>query len=130
MVEKCTRLINAKFIDSQRVDNKHGVWLDINTMCISLEKAISELGSQARLASLVGVVPMTVSQWLQRGLPSDRVLTVSRVTDWRVTPHQLRPDLYPNKTDGLPPEIADKVMAGVWPVNVGAGETAQIKEAA
>ncbi|MBL2607392.1 Cro/Cl family transcriptional regulator, partial [Klebsiella pneumoniae] len=24
------------------------------------------------------------------------------VLDWQVTPHELRPDLYPNPTDGLP----------------------------
>ncbi|MBL1626970.1 Cro/Cl family transcriptional regulator, partial [Klebsiella pneumoniae] len=30
------------------------------------------------------------------------VLNACRVLDWQVTPHELRPDLYPNPTDGLP----------------------------
>ncbi|MDM7114292.1 Rha family transcriptional regulator, partial [Klebsiella pneumoniae] len=33
-------------------------------------------------------------------VPADRVLQIYEVTG--VTPHELRPDLYPNTTDGLP----------------------------
>jgi len=33
------------------------------------------------------------------------VIRYSCARDWEVTPHELRPDIYPNPTDGLP---ADK----------------------
>ena len=36
-----------------------------------------------------------ISIWL-------RVIDVCAATGWRVTPHELRPDLYPNADDGLP----------------------------
>ncbi|KMJ26826.1 hypothetical protein ABT73_09670 [Salmonella enterica subsp. enterica serovar Typhimurium] len=32
--------------------------------------------------------------------PSQLVVRVARAIDWKVTPHELRPDLYPNPTDG------------------------------
>jgi DNA-binding transcriptional regulator YdaS (Cro superfamily) len=51
-----------------------------------------------------------VSQW-DDDLPADRVLSVSRATAWQVTPHQLRPDIYPNPTDGLPPDVAAQQKA-------------------
>lgn len=38
-------------------------------------------------------------------MPSDRVLDVSRATDYQVTPHELRRDLYPHPDDGLPTEL-------------------------
>lgn len=56
-----------------------------------------------------------VRKWLRDGIPAERVLEVSRVAEWRVTPHELRPDLYPNPTDGLPAEIAARLTAGAAP---------------
>lgn len=41
-------------------------------------------------------------------IPADRVLAVARATHWQVTPHALRPDIYPNPTDGLPPEVVEQ----------------------
>ncbi|EIQ80106.1 hypothetical protein SF123566_8473 [Shigella flexneri 1235-66] len=46
---------------------------------------------------------MSVSRWKTRYkgvVPADRVLPIFNATG--VTPHELRPDLYPNPTDGLP----------------------------
>lgn len=61
--------------------------------------------SYAPIARAIGVSGEAVRKWfldLPESLPADRVLAVSRATDWKVTPHQLRPDIYPNPTDGLP----------------------------
>jgi DNA-binding transcriptional regulator YdaS (Cro superfamily) len=59
---------------------------------------------QVDIARAVGVHPVLIHLWSKgkRELPADRVLAVARATGWRVTPHELRPDLYPNPTDGLP----------------------------
>ena len=46
-----------------------------------------------------------VSKWRAEGVPAERVLELAGFTGFRVTPHELRPDLYPNPTDGLPPDF-------------------------
>ncbi|EFI6576895.1 helix-turn-helix domain-containing protein, partial [Escherichia coli] len=35
-------------------------------------------------------------------VPSERVLQLCELGNWSVTPHELRPDIYPNPNDGLP----------------------------
>lgn len=34
--------------------------------------------------------------------PPDYVIAISMATDWRVTPHDLRADIYPHPQDGMP----------------------------
>lgn len=64
--------------------------------------------------------------------PADSVLAIAESLAWRVTPHELRADLYPNPTDALPAEIAVLVATGRWPERdipkVGAGDTAPAVE--
>ncbi|QDL31454.1 MULTISPECIES: transcriptional regulator [Serratia] len=74
----------------------------------ALEKAICAAGSATKLANQLGISSMTISHWKNRykGLvPADRVFPIFNVTG--VTPHELRPDLYPNPTDGLPQATQD-----------------------
>lgn len=75
---------------------------------MSLAIAIASCGSSTELARRCGVSVQHVTNWQARGIPADRALAIAAATDWRVTPHQLRPDLYPNPTDGLPPELQEK----------------------
>lgn len=65
-----------------------------------IENAIRRSGSASSLGKLVGVSKMAVSLWRSNGIPAERVLKVFEATG--VTPHELRPDLYPNPSDGLP----------------------------
>lgn len=69
-----------------------------------LQKAIDLAGGKIPLALCLGLDRTAVYSW--RECPAERVLAVSELIDWRVTPHQLRPDLYPNPTDALPREAA------------------------
>ena len=69
-------------------------------MTTPLEKAIAIIGNRAGLAIQLGISAPAVSKWRQ--CPSDRVLEVSRLTGWQVSPHELRPDYYPHPCDGLP----------------------------
>lgn len=72
-----------------------------------LEKAIKNAGNASNLAGLLGIKPMSVSRWRTRYkgvVPADRVFPIFNATG--VTPHELRPDLYPNPTDGLPAQDA------------------------
>jgi DNA-binding transcriptional regulator YdaS (Cro superfamily) len=70
-----------------------------------LEKAIEIVGSQTALASACGVKQAYIWNWINRDkrVPAEYVIPACRATGFEVTPHQMRPDIYPNKTDGMPP---------------------------
>ncbi|ADU71522.1 YdaS family helix-turn-helix protein [Pantoea sp. At-9b] len=68
----------------------------------ALNKAIKAAGSARALALKLGVSPMTVSYWQSRSsgvVPAERVISIFQITG--VTPHELRPDLYPSPSDGV-----------------------------
>ncbi|EIW8507696.1 helix-turn-helix domain-containing protein [Klebsiella pneumoniae] len=69
----------------------------------ALDKAIKAAGSARKLSMALGVTSMSISHWKHRDrgiVPPDYILKIHSITG--VTPHELRPDLYPNPTDGLP----------------------------
>lgn len=66
-----------------------------------MTQAISLVGLSA-LAKALGVSHQAVRKWEATAAPAERVIPIARATGWRVKPHQLRPDLYPNATDALP----------------------------
>lgn len=82
----------------------------------NLLQAVKIVGGQSALAiALRGFMPRTckitqanISQWLNPKKikcevpPPEYVIPIARSTKWRMTPHQLRPDLYPHPSDGLP----------------------------
>ncbi len=71
----------------------------------ALDKAIQAAGTARNMALALGVSSMSVSHWKNRDngiVPPSYVLPIFRMTG--VTPHELRPDLYPNPTDGIPKE--------------------------
>jgi DNA-binding transcriptional regulator YdaS (Cro superfamily) len=51
--------------------------------------------TQSAFAARIGVRQSAVSQWLQSRVPAERVRQVVDASSERVTPHELRPDLYP-----------------------------------
>lgn len=70
----------------------------------ALKKAVSLLGGQTALARACDVKQAYIWNWLNRDgrTPAEYVLDVSKATNYEVTPHDLRPDIYPNVSDGLP----------------------------
>lgn len=69
----------------------------------TLQRAIDVAGSTKKFAQKLGISEQAVGRWKNKykgTVPATRVLEVFQVTG--VTPHELRPDLYPNPTDGLP----------------------------
>jgi DNA-binding transcriptional regulator YdaS (Cro superfamily) len=50
--------------------------------------------TQARLAQLLGVEPMTIRQWKRRGVPPERCIEVERAVGGKVTRYELRPDVF------------------------------------
>ena len=84
----------------------------------ALQTAVDLAGSQVNLArgireripgSKIGQVH--VWGWLNQVKtevpPADVVLPIAEFLDYRMTPHDLRPDLYPNPTDALPAHVAN-----------------------
>ena len=62
-----------------------------------------------RLATLCGCSPQYISKLrkefemgIRTLVPPAIVLPICAADEWRATPHQVRPDLYPHPDDGLP----------------------------
>ncbi|EMB3555334.1 helix-turn-helix domain-containing protein [Escherichia coli] len=62
--------------------------------------------AQNAIARNLGVTPQAVNQWFSKNtIPARFVLRVCEVVAWKVTPHGLRPDLYPHPEDGIPDSL-------------------------
>jgi len=75
-----------------------------------LQKAIRIAGGQDKLGKRFGKGQYLVSTWVVRNggrVSADFVLKVSEAVEWQVTPHELRPDLYPHPQDGLPEHLRE-----------------------
>ncbi|MCK2149488.1 helix-turn-helix domain-containing protein [Marinobacter alexandrii] len=70
----------------------------------ALKKSIRLAGSQSALAAKCGTKQSNIWNWLHRDgrVPAEYVIAVCTATDFKVTPHEVRPDIYPNKKDALP----------------------------
>ena len=55
---------------------------------------ISALGGYAKTARFFGLTRSAIHQWGKRGVPANRVLALCRLADYKVTPVQLRPDVF------------------------------------
>lgn len=77
-----------------------------------LQRAIEIKGTQVALAKAIGVKQPYIWNWLNRDggkVPPSLVLKTCEAVEWAVTPHDLRPDIYPNPTDGLPSEAQEAI---------------------
>ena len=64
-------------------------------------RAIGSISDVSRRFEFQSV--QSVANWIAKNrVPSERVIQLCQWGGWAVTPHQLRPDIYPNKNDGLP----------------------------
>lgn len=79
----------------------------------TLQKAVDLAHGQTRLAAGIrGRMPgskvgqVHVWGWLNELKapcpPAEYVIPICETVDWRITPHELRPDIYPHPTDGIP----------------------------
>ena len=66
----------------------------------AMTEAIALIGLK-KLAEGLGVSHQAVRKFESSRVPAERVIQVARLTGWTVTPHQLRPDLYPLPSDAL-----------------------------
>jgi DNA-binding transcriptional regulator YdaS (Cro superfamily) len=73
-----------------------------------LNKVVEIKGGQVALAEAIKLKQGHIWSWLNKtkfGVPAEYVIAVSDSVNWEVTPHQLRPDLYPHPDDGLPDHL-------------------------
>lgn len=88
----------------------------------TLSKVVAKVGSQAALAEAIRarkpgarVAQGHVWKWLNTASsevpPAEYVLAIAEATAWAFRPHDLRPDLYPNPADALPPSVAADLHA-------------------
>lgn len=73
--------INAMFINGTIMTN-------------GLNKAVEHFKTKKALAEAVGVKPMTVTQWFNRGLPAHRAKQISDATGGKITMQELLPELF------------------------------------
>ena len=65
-----------------------------------IDRAIEFFGSQAALAAAVGLTSaMAVSQWRKRGVPAKYCPAIERLTEGKVTVHDLRPDIFGQESE-------------------------------
>lgn len=77
-------------------------------MKTALERVIDIHKTQTALAQSIGTGQATVAAWVNRfggKVGAEFVIAVSKSVNFVVTPHQLRPDLYPHPHDGLPEHL-------------------------
>ena len=60
----------------------------------ALQKAISTMGGQVKLAEAIDTSQQNISNWLRTGkVAPNKVIKIEKVTG--VSRHELRPDIYP-----------------------------------
>lgn len=74
----------------------------------NIKDIVAEVGA-SKVAERMGErFPQTINNWLNRGgIPDGKVLLFCKSIDYKITPHQLRPDLYPHPSDGLPDHMRE-----------------------
>ena len=61
---------------------------------------------QHESAKRLSVSQNMISKWARgERVSAEKVRLVCEAYDWQVTPHELRPDLYPHPQDGLPEHL-------------------------
>lgn len=72
-----------------------------------IRAVVREAGGPSAVGRRMGLAPQTVCSWAARGrIPDRRVIDWCRAVEWRQTPHQIAPHLYPSPLDGLPRRAA------------------------
>ena len=71
-------------------------------MTKTIKQRVCAVMTQTEIAKKLGTTSQAVSLWLNHEVPAHRVLPICKLLEWEITPHEIRSDIYPNPTDGLP----------------------------
>lgn len=72
---------------------------------------IKRAGGREVVGRIFGITGQAVSLWYPQGVPGERVMPLCKAIEFKVTPHELRPDLYPHPQDGLPEPLRNQAAA-------------------
>lgn len=72
---------------------------------MSVMKVLHCYKTNTEAAREQGVSREAVRKWVRDGVPAERVIDFCEKAGWKTTPHALRPDIYPNPSDAIPPEV-------------------------
>ena len=61
-----------------------------------ITEIIEFLGGPVKAGTALGVTYQAVKKWEKNRVPAEQVLSVVRAVSGRVSPHELRPDIYPD----------------------------------
>ncbi|MFS1539351.1 MAG: transcriptional regulator [Candidatus Phlomobacter fragariae] len=75
------------------------------------DKAVKAVGSMSMVARKFNLKSVqSVANWIiNNQVPSNRVIKLCYLGNWKVTPHELNPDIYPNQIDGIPADKQDTI---------------------
>lgn len=78
------------------------------------EKAVRTIGSVSAVARKFGFKSsQSVANWIIRNkVPGERVISLCEFGGWVVTPHELRPDLHPTPSSGIPDKAIASLQGG------------------
>lgn len=71
---------------------------------MDIYNTILAAGGPAVVSRRLGIRMQRLGHWRYRGIPDAQVINWCRAVEWRVTPHQVAPHLYPHPLDGMPTE--------------------------
>ena len=66
---------------------------------MNLREYLTSHSTFTAFGKIFGLSQPAVTSWVKSGVPAERCYAVAKATGFLVTPHELRPDLYPNPTD-------------------------------
>lgn len=67
---------------------------------LDIGEVLKLAGGPVLAAQELGLSKSATSQW--DAVPAVHVIKLCELTGWRITPHEMRPDIYPYPTDALP----------------------------
>lgn len=71
-----------------------------------LTRAIDIVGLHQLAAGLTPPVTYQAIRKFEKTIvPAERVIQIAELTNWHVTPHELRDDIYPHPHDALPEHL-------------------------
>ncbi|MEH4987361.1 YdaS family helix-turn-helix protein [Enterobacter asburiae] len=67
-----------------------------------VKKKIALHSSQKEIATHFETSQQTISRWINGSFPAEQVIPMCEFLNWKVLPHELRQDLHPTPTSGIP----------------------------
>jgi DNA-binding transcriptional regulator YdaS (Cro superfamily) len=61
---------------------------------VRMEKVINYFGTQKKLADILGVTQMAISQWKKRGIPIKRCVQIEQLSNGKIKREEIWADIF------------------------------------